>query len=192
VGASLAAEGQGSQGGGEVTKLIGGSILAVFLISPPPSRRLNDSQLHEVVWCIQQKGQDVGSPLPHFNEQTIRFRYHAGQYPFQFPEGEKMVVDRNDEMRIGIYGPNEHSLVIYNIFLEEKGSAIKVYLGFPASFSKHRNKWMAGDNPGGTTTELYLYRLLQDFSSQEPQVMDLMSLSTPPQNVSCQVMESAP
>jgi hypothetical protein len=93
VGSSLAAEGQGSQGGGEVTKLIGGSILAVFLISPPPSRRLNDSQLHEVVWCIQQKGQDVGSPLPHFNEQTIRFRYHAGQYPYQFPVGEKMVSD---------------------------------------------------------------------------------------------------
>jgi hypothetical protein len=176
-----------------MTKMIGVLILAVSLLPANPSHRLNDSQLHAVVWCIQQKGQGFGSPLPNFNEQTIRFRYHTGQYTFQFPDGQKMVADKDDEMRIGIYGPNEHLLVIYDIFLEEKGGAIKVDLGYPASFSRHRGKWVAGDNPGGMATSLYMSQLLQDFSSQGPQVMTLMNLSTSPSNVVCKSLaESGP
>jgi hypothetical protein len=103
------------------------------------------------------------------------------------------MADKDDEVRIGVYGPGEHSLVIYDIYLEEKGGAIKVDLGYPASFSRHRGTWVAGDNPGGMATSLYMSQLLQDFSSQESQVMTLMSLSAPPSNVACRSLaESGP
>jgi hypothetical protein len=169
-----------------MTKLISVLVLSALIPSPAEPRRLTEPQLHALVWCIQQRGADAGSVLPHFNQQNVRIRFHAGQYhPLQLPMGQVISADRDDEVRVGAYGPHERSLVIYDLFLNEKNGALVVDMGIPSRFSRKGNKWQAGDNPGGVATERYMDELVEDFSSQEPTDVPLIGLSTPLKNVSC-------
>jgi len=168
-----------------MTQLIGGIVLAALIASPVPSRRLNEAQLHALLACAQQIGLGLGAPVPHFDEQNIRLRYHAGQSVFNDPRGQLVQADGDNEVRIAVYGPSEQSAVIFDLFLEEEKESVVVTVGNPASFSKKGERWIAGDNPGGMATHLYMEQLLKDFSLQKPLMMPLKGLSTQQQNISC-------
>jgi hypothetical protein len=160
-------------------------MLIGLALSPLHSRELNDLQTLAVLSCIQQKGQEVGAPIPVFDSENIRFRYHAGQFPFRYPTGEVVQVDRENEVRIAVYGPQENSFTIYDVFLTEIDGKLEIQIGHPSSYSKHNGKLAAGDNPGGQATDLYLRQLVKRFSVQKPLMLSMRVLSTSLQGCSC-------
>jgi len=168
-----------------MTRLIQTMALIALVVFPADSRKLDDLQIHAILSCIQQKGPEVGSPVPLFDSLNIRFRYHAGQFPFRYPTGETVQVDRENEVRFAAYGPDENSLIIYDIFLSQKNGDLEVQSGNPASYVKRNNKLVSGDNPGGQATDLYLRKLVKEFSLKKPGTMPLKELSSIPQGVSC-------
>ena len=116
------------------TRVIAGVISAFLFVAAAPERKLTDAQLHNVLWCIQRKGPEVGAPLPHFDKESVRFRYQDGLHSFEFG-GHTMTVGKDGEVELGVYGPREHTLTIYDIFLAEEGDKTIVSLGHPSSFS---------------------------------------------------------
>ncbi len=168
-----------------MTRLILGMVLVALVAFPADSRKLDDLQIHAVLSCIRQKGPEVGSSVPLFDSLNIRFRYHAGQFPFRYPTGETVQVDRENEVRLAAYGPEENSLIIYDIFLSQKNGGLEVQIGNPSSYVKRNNKLVSGDSPGGQATDLYLRELVREFSLKKPGTMPIRELSSIPEGVSC-------
>lgn len=168
-----------------MTKRLCGMLLFVCILSSAHSQGLDQPQLVKVLSCIRQKGPDIGAALPHFDNESVRFRYHAGEFHLHFPSGKVISQDRHDEVRMAVYGPNENTLIIYDVFLEEKNGFVVIVLGDPASFSRNNDQWIAGDNPGGMATNLYMKTLVKKFSLQTPYAVPLKSLEMSLQNGSC-------
>jgi hypothetical protein len=160
-------------------------LLLVFTLPSAHSQELDQRQLAEILSCIKQEGPELGSPLPRFDTENVLFRYRVGEIPLRYPSGQVVSQDAHNEMRIAVYGPEESSLIIYDLFLESKKDGIvTIQIGNPASFMKHNGQWVAGDNPGGMATGLFLRTLVNDFSIQAPHMLRLTDLAAS-QNISC-------
>ena len=165
---------------------LGAVILLVSTLPSAHSQRLEQPQLVQILSCIQQIGPKIGAPLPHFDSEHIRFRYHAGVVPLRYPSGQVVSQGTQDEVRMAVYGPHESFLIIYDLFLTtKKDGSVAVEIGNPASFVKSDDRWIAGDNPGGMATDLLLRTLVKEFSVQAPHIMGLSDLATSRQCNSC-------
>jgi hypothetical protein len=150
---------------------------------------LEKQQLTAIVSCVSSKAKELGTPLHTVRSGEVRVRYHLGKYSFAYPDGTKASVGRDDELRLVLYGTNDSTASIYDLFLS-KGQSTKIEIGRPATFRKVHGEWQSGDNPGGIATDLYLRDLLKTLSQENATEVPIHSVGGNDAQVSCSVLSA--
>jgi hypothetical protein len=168
-------------------KLLMGIALGGLALLAPAQPVLEKQQLIAIVSCVNSKAKELGTPLPTVRSENVRVRYHLGKYSFVYPDGSKTYVDRDNELRLVLYGASDRTALIYDLFLTKEQST-KIEIGRSATFRKVHGKWKSGDNPGGIASDLYLRDLLNTLSQENATEVSIHSVDSNDAQVSCSVL----
>ena len=109
----------------------------------PNEGTVSTAKLKNVLYCLQTEASDFDSPVPRFDAHSFRLRYVYGKWS---------PVDESDELHIVLYGPEEKSATLFEVYLNTKAGKHQVFFGDLTTFKTEKGRLVTDEIPGGLAT----------------------------------------
>jgi len=113
--------------------------------------KVSIARLGNVLYCLQAKASSFGYAPPHFDANSFRVRYVYGKWS---------PVDENDELHMMVYGPQQESATLFEVYLQTAGGKQQIFIGDAATLKREKGQLITDEIPGGQATLRRIERLL--------------------------------